>query len=104
VSYAALVTDRFDDMVRFYGSTLNFPRLEGWDPQNGRWQRFDLDELLLEILDNGESAAPRGVMQQDLIDRKRDLAPGMHVARDEVVRDELVRQLLGMIGAPQRGG
>jgi hypothetical protein len=58
VSYVALATDRFDDMVRFYGSTLNFPRLEGWDRPNGRGQRFDLGGLRLEILDNARERRP----------------------------------------------
>jgi catechol 2,3-dioxygenase-like lactoylglutathione lyase family enzyme len=58
MSYIALATDRFDDMVRFYGSALNFPKLEGWDRANGRGQRFDLGGLRLEILDNGRERHP----------------------------------------------
>jgi uncharacterized glyoxalase superfamily protein PhnB len=58
VSYMALVTDRFDDMVRFYGETLNFPKLECWDRPNARGQRFDLGGLRLEILDNVRERQP----------------------------------------------
>jgi hypothetical protein len=61
VSYMALVTDRFDDMVRFYGETLDLPKLESWDRPNGRGQRFDLSGLRLEILDNGRERQPLGL-------------------------------------------
>lgn len=58
MSYIAFATDRFDDMVRFYGSTLNFLKLESWDRPNGRGQRFDLGGLRLEILDNARERRP----------------------------------------------
>jgi hypothetical protein len=58
VSYIALATDRFDDMVRFYGSTLDSHKLESWDRPNGRGQRFDLGGLRLEIIDNARERRP----------------------------------------------
>ena len=58
MSYIAFATDRFDDMVRFYGSTLNFPTLESWDRPNGRGQWFDLGGLRLEILDSARERRP----------------------------------------------
>ena len=58
MSYIAFATDRFDDMVRFYGSTLNFLKLESWDRPNGRGQWFDLGGLRMEILDNARERRP----------------------------------------------
>jgi hypothetical protein len=59
------VTDRFDDMLRFYGSTLNFPRLEGWDRPNGRGQRFDLGGCAWRFSITRESAGPCSLSRPD---------------------------------------
>jgi hypothetical protein len=58
MSYMALVTDRFDEVARFYEHTLSFPSLECWDRVNGRGRRFDLGGLRLEILDNARERRP----------------------------------------------
>ena len=52
MSYAALVTNRFDEVTHFYGELLGFPVIEQWDRANGRGQRFDTGGMRLEILDN----------------------------------------------------
>ena len=36
MSYAALATDRYDEMVEFYGGTLGFPVVDSWDRPGGR--------------------------------------------------------------------
>jgi len=58
MSYVALATDRFDDVVRFYGASLDFSVVERWDRPNGRGQRFDLGGMRLEILDNERERKP----------------------------------------------
>ncbi len=58
MSYVALVTDRFDEMVRFYGDDLGFEVLEQWDRSNARGIRFDLGGVRLEILDNQREREP----------------------------------------------
>jgi len=58
MSYVALVTDRFDEMVRFYGSDLGFPVVERWDRSNARGLRFDAGGMRLEILDNQRERRP----------------------------------------------
>lgn len=58
MSYVALATDRFDEVVRFYGEGLGFAVVAEWDRPNGRGQRFDLDGLRLEILDNARERRP----------------------------------------------
>ena len=52
MSYVALVTDRFDEVVRFYGEELGFPVVKQWDRSNARGLRFDVGGMRLEILDN----------------------------------------------------
>ena len=52
MSYVALVTDRFDEIVHFYGEDLGFPVVNRWDRSNARGLRFDLGGMRLEILDN----------------------------------------------------
>lgn len=52
MSYVALMTNQFDELVRFYGVDLGFTMVEQWDRANGRGQRFDLGGMRLEILDN----------------------------------------------------
>ena len=53
MSYVALATDSFDEVVQFYGDLLGFPAVTGWDRAHGRGRRFDLGGgLRLEILDN----------------------------------------------------
>ncbi len=58
MSYVALATDRFEDVVRFYGTSLGFSVVEQWDRPNGRGQRFDLGDIRLEILDNERKRKP----------------------------------------------
>ena len=52
MSFVALVTNRFDEVTRFYGETLGFPTVEQWDRSNARGQRFDTGGMRLEIMDN----------------------------------------------------
>ena len=61
MSFVALVTDRFDDVTRFYGERLGFPVVEQWDRTHGRGRRFDLGGLRLEILDNQRVREPLDV-------------------------------------------
>ena len=58
MSFVALATDSFDEVVRFYGEGLGFPSVEGWDRPGGRARRFDLGDLRLEILDNARERQP----------------------------------------------
>lgn len=58
MSYVALATDRFDDVVRFYGSGLGFSVVDEWDRPNARGLRFDVGGMRLEILDNGRERRP----------------------------------------------
>ena len=52
MSFVALVTNRFDEVTRFYGELLGFPTVEQWDRSNARGQRFDTGGMRLEIIDN----------------------------------------------------
>lgn len=61
MSYVALATDAFDEVVRFYGELLGLPVVASWDHARGRGRRFDLGGLRLEILDNRREAAPLGL-------------------------------------------
>lgn len=58
MSYAALATDRYDEMVEFYGTTLGFPAVDSWDRPGGRGRRFDLGGMRLELLDNAREKRP----------------------------------------------
>ena len=58
MSYVALATDRFDEVVRFYGEGLGFSAVDQWDRPDARGLRFDLSGLRLEILDNGRERQP----------------------------------------------
>lgn len=59
MSYVALATHSFDEVVRFYGADLGFPVVARWDRARGRGQRFDLGGgLHLEILDNQREDPP----------------------------------------------
>ena len=58
MSYVALVTDRFDDVVQFYGEELGFTVLEQWERSNARGLRFDVGGMRLEILDNKRERKP----------------------------------------------
>lgn len=59
MSYVALATDQFEEVVKFYGKDLHFPVVEEWDRSNGRGRRFDIGGgLLLEILDNPRERQP----------------------------------------------
>jgi catechol 2,3-dioxygenase-like lactoylglutathione lyase family enzyme len=52
MSYVAMVTDRYDEMVRFYGEDLGFEAVREWDRDNARGVRFDLDGIRFELIDN----------------------------------------------------
>mgnify|MGYP001557558063 FL=1 len=52
MSFVALVTNRFDEVTRFYGERLGFPIVKQWDRSNARGQRFDTGGMRLEIIDN----------------------------------------------------
>lgn len=59
MSYVALATNAFDEMVHFYGGLLGFSVVSEWDRANGRGKRFDLQGgLRLEILDNRREREP----------------------------------------------
>ncbi len=58
MSYFALVTDRYDEMVRFYGEDLGFEVVTQWDRSNARGLRFDLGGVRLEIIDNQRERKP----------------------------------------------
>lgn len=58
MSYVALATDRFDEVVRFYSVDLGFPVIDQWDRPTARGLRFDLGGLRLEILDNERERNP----------------------------------------------
>ena len=59
MSYVALVTNRFDEVTRFYGELLGFPVLDQWDRSNARGCRFDAGGMRLEIIDNQREQHPR---------------------------------------------
>ncbi len=59
MSYVALATSRYDEVVHFYGVTLGFPTVRSWDRPRGRGCVFDLDGLRLEILDATREQAPK---------------------------------------------
>ncbi len=58
MSYFALVTNRYDEMVRFYGEDLGFEVVTQWDRSNARGLRFDLGGIRLEIMDNQRERKP----------------------------------------------
>ena len=58
MSYVALLTSRFDDVIRFYGEALGFPTVELWNRANARGRRFDAAGMRLEILDNERERQP----------------------------------------------
>ena len=58
MSYITLATNRFDDLVRFYGDGLGCPIVDQWDRPDARGLRFELRGLRLEILDNRRERHP----------------------------------------------
>ena len=58
MSYVAMVTDRYDEMVRFYGEDLGFEAVRQWDRSNARGVRFDLGGIRLELIDNQRERDP----------------------------------------------
>jgi catechol 2,3-dioxygenase-like lactoylglutathione lyase family enzyme len=58
MSYVALATERYDDVVAFYGEGLGFPVVDKWDRPNARGMRFDLGGMRLEIIDNQREQRP----------------------------------------------
>ncbi len=59
MSYVALVTNRFDEVSRFYSELLGFPVVDQWDRSNARGRRFDAGGMRLEIIDNEREQSPR---------------------------------------------
>jgi len=58
VSYVAFATERYDEVIEFYGGLLGFPVVDRWDRPNARGLRFDLGGMRLEILDNKRERHP----------------------------------------------
>jgi catechol 2,3-dioxygenase-like lactoylglutathione lyase family enzyme len=58
MSYVALVTDRFDEVVQFYGEELGFAVVDQWARSNARGLRFDARGMRLEIIDNVRERNP----------------------------------------------
>ena len=58
MSYVAFATERYDEMIKFYGGLLGFPVVDRWDRPNARGLRFDLGGMRLEILDNKREQHP----------------------------------------------
>ncbi len=58
MSYVALATDHYQDVVDFYGAGLGFTAVDQWDRPNARGLRFDLGGMRLEILDNARERHP----------------------------------------------
>ena len=58
MSYVALATDRFEEVVHFYGTSLGLSVVDLWDRPDARGLRFDLGGMRLEILDNGRKRRP----------------------------------------------
>lgn len=59
MSYVALATERFAEVVRFYGETLGFPTLRAWDRPTSKGAVFDLGGgLRLEVLDAPTAKPP----------------------------------------------
>ena len=63
MSYVAMVTNRFDEVTRFYGELLGFPVVDQWDRSNARGQRFDAGGMRLEIIDNQREKNPRELVE-----------------------------------------
>jgi catechol 2,3-dioxygenase-like lactoylglutathione lyase family enzyme len=53
-----MVTDRYDEMARFYGQDLGFKVVRQWDRSNARGLRFDLGGVRLELIDNQRERKP----------------------------------------------
>jgi catechol 2,3-dioxygenase-like lactoylglutathione lyase family enzyme len=58
MSYVALATDRYEEVVEFYGDLLGFQVVDEWDRPNARGLRLDLGGMRLEILDNQREKSP----------------------------------------------
>jgi len=58
LSYVALATARFDEVIRFYTEALGLPTISSWDRPAGRGRVCELNGLRLEILDASREAAP----------------------------------------------
>ena len=61
MSYVALVTDRYDEMVRFYGDDLGFEMVGQWDRSHARGIRFNLGGIRLELIDNQQNLRVSGM-------------------------------------------
>ncbi len=59
MSFIALATRRYAEVVDFYGTALSFPVVRSWDRPRGRGCVFDLGGLTLEILDALREQAPQ---------------------------------------------
>lgn len=58
MGFVALITDRFEAMVRFYRDELGLAVLEAWDRPGGRGTRLAVGGLVLELMDNRREATP----------------------------------------------
>ena len=58
MSYVALATDHYQDVVDFYAAGLGFTAVDQWDRPNARGLRFDLGGMRLEIIDNARERHP----------------------------------------------
>jgi catechol 2,3-dioxygenase-like lactoylglutathione lyase family enzyme len=58
MSYVALITNRFEEVTRFYGELLRFPIVEQWDRPNAAGRRYDTGGMQLEIIDNEREQPP----------------------------------------------
>ena len=58
MSYAALVTDNFDEVASFYGAVPGCKVVDHWDRDNARGMRFDLGGMRLEVMDNRRERHP----------------------------------------------
>ena len=67
LSYLAIVTSRFEEMVEFYGATLAGTLVRGWDRPRSRGRVFEIEGLRLEILDADRE--PRSLRLQPPDDR-----------------------------------
>jgi glyoxalase/bleomycin resistance protein/dioxygenase superfamily protein len=58
VSYVALATNYFDELVSFYVDLVGFARTASWDRPNARGARLSMRDLRLELLDNTRLRTP----------------------------------------------
>jgi catechol 2,3-dioxygenase-like lactoylglutathione lyase family enzyme len=59
------MTNRFDEVSRFYAEQLGFAIVDQWDRANARGMRFDSGGMRLEIIDNQREQRPRELGEPD---------------------------------------